>query len=510
MSYPSGMMCFALALWVALSAYPAAAASPSDLTADEALVSEAMATQTRRTLDGILGPGRSQVVISVHGERVETRSETETMTPTPDRAAKPATPEPSNRIVDLPGYTKDHNLFKNDEKAREAKEPARADGQKPYQKTHEQTYHEQGFEIKRIEASIVLDSDLNAAAVANVKDLLPKILRVDAARGDTLSVLSAPMRPAWKSAFANPADLRLAALVAGGVLAALLCALIAGSAFVRAAGVFASELGARRGSTGNEAMSAPLPELIPGAPVELLESTGSGPPGTAAALALGRRFDFLAESDPELTLKVLSAEKPEELSLLFGHMAESMPEVASRLFSALPTEVQTDTSQHMLKLTVAEPERLGALEDRLRHSIENGLQGTDRLARILSRVSGGTRETLIGQLASRDARGAQEIERKVFSFDDLTNLPAADFRRLLSAMPYEIWGVALRGASKDVSERLVAELPPGPREFVLEASASPQPLEKVVAARSKILDALAALEVKGEIKLGARGGGGMV
>jgi flagellar motor switch protein FliG len=67
---------------------------------------------------------------------------------------------------------------------------------------------------------------------------------------------------------------------------------------------------------------------------------------------------------------------------------------------------------------------------------------------------------------------------------------------------YEVWGPALRGAPAELIDRVLADLPEGPRQMVRDLAATPQPREKINEARSKILDALSAFAAKGEVDLG--------
>jgi hypothetical protein len=337
--------------------------------------------------------------------------------------------------------------------------------------------------------------------VREVSQLLPQLLSLDQPRGDTLSILRAPLRPAWKSAFATPKDLRSAAYAIAGALVVLLTALItfaglilAGRSLGKALG---KELSAKRGEEPGPEPVEELPELTPGVD-GLLEGGAEGADAAATPL-LGRRFDFLVGKDPEQIARAVSVEKAEDLSLFFGHLAESIPDLASRLFAHLPQAVQAEVSQSLLKLSVADPDRLSAIEERLRLAMENGVMGPQSLGRILSRVPGDARADLLGEIASRDARAAAEVESHIFSFDDLDGLEATALRRLLGAVAYDTWGPALRGAPRGLVDAVLADLPEGPRDMVRAAVEVPQPRDKVEEARAKILDAFAVLEAKGEV-----------
>lgn len=490
-------------LWLAvgLAAAPCGAAAAVD--AEEAVASERLASRAREALDAILGPGRSKVLVEIRGERSRLQTETTIVSPL-DRIAM--TGGEAARILDLPGYTK-----------RKALEPVMPGGvEKPppepvaaepqfTQKDHEQSSRDNGFEIKQIQASVVLDSALSDEKVREVSQILPNLLMIDGTRGDTLSIVRASFRPAWENAFAEPSNMRRAVYAGAAALVALLIAIIASASFVRAARVFATELGRRR--VDPEALPAgePLPELIPGAPPGLLDA-GDGDalpaPGGEALPALGRRFDFLLDRDPAQCAHALAGEKPEDVALVMGYLAEAMPEVASRTFSLLTPEFQAEVSARLLKLRIADPDHLSEIEERLKRSVEHGLQGTERLGRILSRVPLDTRSDLLGRLTVRDEEGAADVERHLFTIEDLETLNAVELRRLIGAVPYDVWGFALRGVPAGVVDRVLAELPDGPRELVRDILSSPQPRDKVLDARSKVLDARGALAAKGEIKLG--------
>ena len=257
-----------------------------------------------------------------------------------------------------------------------------------------------------------------------------------------------------------------------------------------------------------------LPELSSGLPLGLQEgdaAAGGAAGAGGAMLALGRRFDFLAASEPGATANVLAAVEAPELALLFGYLAEAMPEAASRLFALLPPPLQAETSRNLLKLRVADPERLTALEDRLRTAVANVVEGPQRLAKILSRVSGDTRAEMLDRLAVEDARGVEDVQSRLFSFEDIVRLSPAELRRLLGAVPYEAWGAALRGAPNALVDRVLSDLPEGPRQFVRDSAATPQARDKIVAARSTVLDALSALSEKGQLNMGKdTPGGGLV
>lgn len=476
-----------------------AAAVPVE--SEEAQASQRLAEHAQETLEGMLGPGRAKVHVEIRGGNSQVRTESEIVSPLDVNS--PAG-EAAARRLDLPGYTK-----------RRATAPELLGGEKDnsnpvsptfVQRDHEQSVREAGFEVRQIQATVVLDASLGDAPVREVSQLLPQLLRIDASRGDILTILRAPLRPAWKSAFATPSDWRAATYAATAALAALIAALIGAAAFVRGARALGTELASRRVVSeppSGAVAELPLPELVPGGPPGgLLEARAEGGGASFPPLLLGQRFDFLQSREPSVVARALAGEPTETLCLVFGHLASVAPDLASRIFANLQPAVQVSVSQSLVKLSAADPERLDEIEAKLRRVVENSVQGPQSLAKILSRVPGEARADIFAQLSETDARAGEEVQRQVFAFEDLAGLSAGDLRRLLAAVPYESWGPALRGAPQGVVDRVLADLPEGPRESVRNAARTPHSREKVGVARSRILDALSALVAKGEASLG--------
>lgn len=478
----------------ALLAFQAEAAETSS---DESLVSERLSSRALSVLDGMLGPGRAKVLVEVRGERMQIRTEVEMITPISKDGSGGV--KEALRLLDLPGYYKDRA-------AGAQKSGAGPQLLQPFQKDLEHSVRDAGFEIKKIEATVVLDSALSETEARDAAQILPQLLRIDGTRGDRMSIVRAPMRPAWKTAFSTPADWHRLAFAASGLAAALVIVIILAAAFVRGARVFAKELTSQqtRAEGARTDLGEPLPELIPGSPMGLIEAGDEGE--TASLAALGRRFDFLESADAADAARILADETPADLAQIFAYLAKPVPETASRLFAKLPSDVQAEASAAILKLNAVDPVRLSEIEDRLKTLLANGLRGSQRLATILSRFPGEERAMILERLADQDRPGVEAVESQLFSFEDFGTLSSADLRRVMGAVPYELWGTALRGAPQDLIGRVLAELPDGPRALVREEAAAPQPRDKVLAARSRLLDAYLELAAKGRLRLG-RGSG---
>ncbi len=465
-------ICSAVLLWAG-----SAAAS-----LEESEVASRLALDATKFLDQLLGPGRAQVLVSVEGESSEIQTQTEVLTPilqSEDKTDKT-----------LPGYDDSEARSKIDY----------------YQKDIEKAARRQSFRIKRVRVSTVLDESLSEAKVNTVRRVLPELLRLDEERGDDLSVLRAKLIPTWRRAFLTPVGMRV--LLIG--LAALLTVIFMFLMGMRTASAIAAGLSAEIAKARLEGPGGAFPaETLP-AGGEFPELSAGGLPGPGAENAedgaenrqlLGQRFDFLSSCEPIELADLLLKETPDDLAIFFANISHSHPDLASRVFSILPSNLQAAASQSLLKLDMADPDRLSMLENRLKTAVEFGIRGHERLGSILSRMPAEERNTLLGELMSRDPKSAQDVEKTLFPFEAIADFKPEELRRLIVTISYEEWGTALRGVPEELLQRILAELPAGTRNLVSDSAASPQPKEKVLEARSKILSQVSALAGKGQILL---------
>lgn len=471
-------MTAALALATLLFVLPARAADPA------AELGARLSEQGTLFLSQLLGPGRGRVLVTVDAERRETHSQRELSAPVENKDEDKA----------MPGYT-------------DAAALAAARKPSTVVTSRDDSLSSNDLVIKKLRVMAVLDTRLAEAQVVAVRRLLPEFLMMDGDRGDDISVVRAPLRPAWRDALESPEGARALMVTGAVVFSAFLIVLAGYLAASRAVSALTAELAARRASGGNNAAPAspfgplppgPEPELLPGG----LPGLGAEGETIAAPAALGRRFDFLAGKAPAEITDLLQAENVEELAHLFAYLASANPDLAGNVFSSLPAARQGQLSQAVLGVTMADPDRLAALEGRLRTQAEFGMKGPQRLARILSRLPPEQREGLIGEVVSANPGAAAEIERSLFPFENVASLKPADLRRLLASVPYAEWGTALRGASKELTDAVLKELPEGARQQVAEAAGTPAPRARVVEARSRILSQLQSLSERGQVDLG--------
>lgn len=459
---------------------------PAAASDEEQALAARLTHEATEFLDSLLGPGRARVLITVEAEREEVQTQTEVTTPITKSGA-------------------DEQLMPGQAAVREMA-AKRVDY---FQKDLEKSSRTSGLSVKRLRVAVVLDKSISQAQVDEVKDILYKLLRMEDSRGDDLSILRASLLPTWKAALLAPDGMRTAALAAGAAVGALLLCLLAFVTVWRLSAALAATAVARRPADEGQPPLAPrrgeaaeldavlLPDDVP-----LLARGLAGARGGRAPLALlGHRFDFLAKRNPDDLAPLLAKEPPEDLALFFGYLAEIKADLAARLFSSLPAALRAETSRALAGLEMADPEKLAMLENRIRTAVEFGVQGPERLGQILSRMTPDEREEVLGDLTDRDPAATRKVERFLFPFERLAALRPEELQRVITAVPYSQWALALRGASNDLVEVIFAQLPGGARTIIREGMETPAAKEKVIEARSAVLGRLYELAASGQVEL---------
>jgi flagellar motor switch protein FliG len=111
-------------------------------------------------------------------------------------------------------------------------------------------------------------------------------------------------------------------------------------------------------------------------------------------------------------------------------------------------------------------------------------------------------QALLADIARKDPEMAIKLKASLVTFDDLQYLTVAMMKRLLQDIELDDLGLALRGASKEVSNHLLNMFSTNMKRDVEDIlKGKPRPLSDVMEAQKKIMDVVHRLREKGEIVL---------
>lgn len=117
---------------------------------------------------------------------------------------------------------------------------------------------------------------------------------------------------------------------------------------------------------------------------------------------------------------------------------------------------------------------------------------------------GGRRELIrVERDVSRDGRGPHLMQARICSFEDLRWLAPSSLQAVLGAVDGRLWAPALRGASRRLSDRILAHMPARAAALLRDEIEYPGPvrLGDVEAAQQEILETVRRLDHTGDLVL---------
>ncbi|MDP2902075.1 MAG: flagellar motor switch protein FliG [Methylovulum sp.] len=189
---------------------------------------------------------------------------------------------------------------------------------------------------------------------------------------------------------------------------------------------------------------------------------------------------------------------------------------AAEVLMYLPENARADLVMRIATMKGVQPGALRELDEIMEKQLtgsENvkatSLGGVDAAANILNYMEGSSSDLVMGEISEIRAELAQEIQDKMFVFEDLSSMSASDMQTMLREIPTGQLLLALRGSSQDLKEKVFNNMSRRAAEILrddLEAS-PPARLSDVEAAQKEILSVVKRLVDSGDIQLGGGDGG---
>ncbi len=187
---------------------------------------------------------------------------------------------------------------------------------------------------------------------------------------------------------------------------------------------------------------------------------------------------------------------------------------AAQVLSFLPPNTHADLIMRIATLESVQPAALRELDEIMEKQLSgsesskaSSLGGIDTVANILNFLDSSINDTLMDEIVQTSAALAQQIQDKMFVFEDLVNIDNRGIQTLLREVSTDQLLLALRGVDDTVKEKIFSNMSKRAAEMLrddLEASA-PAKLSDVETAQKEILAIAKRMADAGEIVLGGGG-----
>ncbi|MCC4596675.1 flagellar motor switch protein FliG [Xanthomonas campestris pv. phormiicola] len=184
------------------------------------------------------------------------------------------------------------------------------------------------------------------------------------------------------------------------------------------------------------------------------------------------------------------------------------PEQASQVIAALPESQRELIMLNIARLKEIDHELLLDLEAVVDSCLEDmgnqsaSVEGVRQAAEILNRLPG-NRAQLIELLREQDPSATAKIEDHVYSIDLLAHQSPATINAIFEAVPFDSWGIALKGADAQLREVLSQSMPRRQVQAFEEMlrRTGPLPMSRIDKARREIMEQVRDLAEAGDIEL---------
>lgn len=129
----------------------------------------------------------------------------------------------------------------------------------------------------------------------------------------------------------------------------------------------------------------------------------------------------------------------------------------------------------------------------------------DRLADMISGLEGASQKRILEKMQQRDPELAEQIERRIFAFEDLVNVEAKSLQKLLSKIEISTLAIAIKGAPEEVEKKISANLSQRMLEQVNEERelAGSVPVSEAMEARDEIMRVAREMDREGNLDFAA-------
>ncbi len=188
---------------------------------------------------------------------------------------------------------------------------------------------------------------------------------------------------------------------------------------------------------------------------------------------------------------------------------------AAEVLSCFPERVRSDVIMRVATLETVQPDALKELDEIMERQLagnsgvkSSSIGGIDTAANVLNFVEGSIEGAIMEQILEVDPELGQQIQDKMFVFDNLIDVDERGIQTLLREISTDSLLLALRGADEGLKEKIFGNMSKRAAEMLrddLEAAA-PAKLSDVELAQKEILTVARRLDEAGEIALGGGGG----
>jgi flagellar motor switch protein FliG len=217
-------------------------------------------------------------------------------------------------------------------------------------------------------------------------------------------------------------------------------------------------------------------------------------------------WDKLGNVNEAVLAGYLKNEYPQTVAVV---ISKTRPEHAAKVLAELPEAFATEVILRVLRMEVVQKDVLDGVERTLRSEFMSNLARTARrdpheqMATIFNNLDRKTETRFLGALERRDQEAADRVRALMFTFEDLSRIPAQGIQVLLRSVQKNRIALALKGAPAEMKELFFKNLSERAGRMLREEieGLGPVRIRDVDDCRSELVQAAKDLASQGRIEI---------
>jgi len=215
----------------------------------------------------------------------------------------------------------------------------------------------------------------------------------------------------------------------------------------------------------------------------------------------------IAEMDGRQIFNLIKHEQPQTISFVISYLE---PAKSAEVFGLLSPDLREEVVERLGTIESTSLDLVGKIVRSLGKHFDSKTRpsfhhsgGVRAVAGLLNSLDKDMSKTLLTRLEERNAALGAAIRKKLFSFEDLNRLAAADLQRVLREVDSSNLAISMKSASEALRSKVFAGLSKRAAEGLKEEIEllGPVRLKDVEAAQDTIIQAVRRLEEEGQIAL---------
>ncbi len=237
--------------------------------------------------------------------------------------------------------------------------------------------------------------------------------------------------------------------------------------------------------------------------------------GLIDRILIGRNtkgLDALKWMDARAVAEIIRLEHPQIIAIVLSYLD---PDHAAEVLSFLPERLRPDVVMRIALLDGIPPAALQELDEILEKQFagndnvktSSGVGGIKRAADILNFMESSVESQILETIKEADAELSQQIQDKMFVFENLVDVDDRGIQALLREVSTETLILALKGADEAIKEKIFKNMSKRAAEMLKEdlEAKGPVRVSEVEAAQKEILAIARRMAESGELVLGGKG-----